>query len=111
MDLVSQLMNKINELNASIKVLRDHGEKLAEAERDYRVALTKEVLVMKDEKQPATLINLTVYGRPNVAPLRFKRDLAQSMYDANLEHINVTKVQIKVLEGQINREWGNGRGD
>lgn len=111
MDLVNQLMTKINELNASIKVLRDHGEKLAEAERDYRIALTKEVMIMKDEKLPATLINLTVYGRHDVAQLRFKRDLAQSMYDANQEHINVTKLQIKVLEGQISREWGKGYGD
>lgn len=107
MDLINQMMNKLNELSASIKVLREHGEKLAEAEREYRIALTKEVLIMKDEKIPATLINLTVYGRDSVAKLRFKRDIAQSMYDANQEHINVTKVQIKVLEGQIQREWGS----
>jgi hypothetical protein len=28
------------------------------------------------------------------------------MYQVNLEHINVTKLQIRVLEGQIQREWG-----
>ena len=111
MDLVNQLMNKINELNASIKVLRDHGEKLAEAEQDYKIALSQEVMIMKDEKLPATLINLTVYGREKVARLRYKRDIAQVMYDTNQEHINVTKLQIKVLEGQIAREWGKGYGD
>ena len=111
MDLVNQMMSKINELTASIKVLRENGTKLAEAERDYRMELSKEVMRMKDEKVPATLINLTVYGHKGVAELRFKRDLAQVMYDANQEHINVTKVQVRVLEGQIQREWGRNTND
>lgn len=105
MDLVNQLLNKLNELNASIKVLREHGEKLAQAEYEYKVELSKEVMRLKDEKIPATLINLTVYGKDNVAKLRFKRDLAQTMYNANQEHINVTKIQIRVLENQVQREW------
>jgi hypothetical protein len=105
MDLVNQLLEKINELNTSIKLLRSNGEKLAEAERDYRVAVSKEVMLMKEEKLPATLINLTIYGRKSVADVRFKRDIAQVMYDSNIEHINVTKVQVRVLENQIQREW------
>ena len=105
MDLVNQLLNKLNELNASIKVLREHGEKLAQAEYENKVELSKEVMRLKDEKIPATLINLTVYGKDNVAKLRFKRDLAQTMYNANQEHINVTKIQIRVLENQVQREW------
>lgn len=106
MDLVNQIMSKMNELSSSIKVLREHGEKLAQAEHDYKVALSQEVLRLKDEKQPATLINLIIHGQPGVATLRLKRDIAQVMYDANMEHINVTKLQIKILESQVAREWG-----
>lgn len=111
MDLVNELSMKLQELSQSIRVLRDHGIKLAEAEYEYKVALSKEVYKLKDEKMPATLINVTVYGHTNIARLRMQRDIAEVMYNANQEHINVTKLQIRIIENQIQREYGqNGQG-
>ena len=54
-----------------------------------------------------TLINQIVYGIPIVADKRFKRDVAQTMYQTNLEYINTTKLQLRILENQLSREWEN----
>jgi hypothetical protein len=53
-----------------------------------------------------TLINQIVYGIPEVASKRFKRDIAETMYQTNLEYINTTKLQLRILENQLQREWG-----
>lgn len=108
MELLEELQRKNKELTQSIKLLRENGTKYAEAERDYKVKLRQEALKLRqDKKMPVTLIDLVIYGVPEVAELRFKRDVAEAMYNANQEHINVTKLQIKIIESQLSREWHN----
>ena len=100
------------ELTASIKKLRTNGEKLAEAERDYKITLRKEALILRSGDMPVTLINSIIYGVPEVAEKRFKRDVEEANYEANKEHINITKLKLRILEAQLAREWGNaGKGD
>ena len=57
-----------------------------------------------------TLIQQVVYGVPEVADKRFKRDVAEAMRDTAQENINVLKLQIRILESQLSREYGNIRG-
>ena len=100
------------ELTVSIKKLRANGEKLAEAERDYKITLRQEALRLRAGDMPVTLINSIIYGVQEVADKRFKRDVCQATYDANKEHINVVKLKLRILEAQLNREWGQaGKGD
>ena len=102
----------MQELTASIKKLRTNGAKLAEAERDYKITLRQEALKLRAGDMPATLINNIIYGVDEVAGKRFTRDVAQANYDANKEHINVTKLKLRILEAQLSREWGAaGKGD
>ena len=56
---------------------------------------------------PVTLIQQVVYGIPEVAEKRFKRDVAEAMRNTAQENINVQKLQIRILEEQIKRDWGN----
>lgn len=95
------------ELTASIRKLRDNGAKLAEAERDYKLTLRKEALRLRAGDMPVTLINNIIYGVPEVAEKRFKRDVEQANYDANKEHINICKLKLRILENQLSREWNN----
>lgn len=106
MDLMNELQQKIKELEISIKQLRTSGTNYAQAERDYKVLLRQEVLKLRDEGQAIGVITLTCYGIPSVAEARFKRDTAEAIYKANLEAISTIKLQIRVLENQINREFG-----
>lgn len=112
MDLFEQIESLMAELTASIKQLRKNGEKLAEAEKDYKTTLTTEALKLRAEDTPVTLINTTIYGLKGVAEKRFARDVAQATYEANKEHINICKLKLRILEGQLSREWGaSGKGD
>lgn len=106
-DLINELNQKSDELTASIKLLKDHGKRLSLAERNYKVEVNQEVLRLRAEGMAVTLIQLVVYGQPKVAELRMLRDIAEVMYETNKEHINVCKLQIRILEGQIQREWGS----
>ena len=106
MDLMNELQQKIKELEISIKQLRTSGTNYAQAERDYKILLRQEVLKMRDEGQAIGVITLTCYGIPSVAEARFKRDVSEAVYKANLEAISTIKLQIRVLENQINREFG-----
>lgn len=106
MDLYNELKSKIQELEISIRSLRKTGQKYAEAEKDYKILLRQEVLKLRDEGQAIGVITLTCYGIPSVAEARFKRDVAETVYKANLEAINSIKLQLRLLENQIQREYG-----
>lgn len=107
MDLYNELNQKIKELETSIRSLRNTGQSYAEAERDYKILLRQEILKMRDEGQAIGVITLICYGIPSVAEARFKRDIAEAVYKANLEAINSIKLQLRLLESQIQREYGN----
>lgn len=106
MDLFNQIQELTEKLNVAIKSLAKKGQELAEAERDYKITLRQEALKLRQEKNMAvTLINQIIYGIPEVADKRFKRDIAEAMYQTNLEYINTTKLQLRILENQLQREW------
>lgn len=107
MDLQIELTEKIKQLELCIKELSKSGRAYAEAERDYKIELRKECLALRDEGMAIGMIDKTCYGIPNVAEKRFIRDVAKTRYEANQEAINSLKLQLRLIEGQINREWGN----
>ena len=107
MDLYNELNYKIKQLNESLKRLSENGSKYAEAERDYKILLRQEVLKLRDEGQAIGVISLTCYGIPKVAEARFKRDVAEAIYKANQEAINTLKLEIRLIENQLQREYTN----
>ena len=107
MDLIQDLQQKMEELNVSLRHLRKTGTAYAEAERDYKVLLRQECLRLRDEGMAIGMIDKTCYGIPSVAEARFRRDVAEITYKANQEAINTIKLQIRILESQIQREWVN----
>ena len=110
MDLYEEITRLVNELDISVKHLRKSGTELAEAEQKYKICLREEALKLRSEKNmPVTLINQIIYGVPEVASLRFDRDVKEAVYQANLESINSTKLKLRILENQLNREWGQAK--
>lgn len=107
-DLIEQVNRLNSELTQSIKLLRKNGDAYAQAEHDYQVAKAQTVLKMKDAGATSTEINLSIKGQPEVSEKLFQRDVARVMYEANQEHINTVKLQLRLLDNQIAREWGNG---
>lgn len=104
-DLYNELQNKIKELEVSIKQLRTSGTTYAQAEKDYKVLLRQECLKLRDSGMAIGMIEKTCYGIPSVAEARFKRDVAEAVYKANLEAINSIKLQMRLIENQLQREF------
>lgn len=102
-----EIEEKNKMLDKAIKDLAQNGYDLATKERDYKVAVNKKALQLRAEDMPVTLINQVIYGYNDIALLRFERDTAEVKYNANLEYINTIKLQIRILENQMQREWGN----
>jgi hypothetical protein len=106
MDLFNELQAKTKELEISIKSLRQTGTNYAQAEKDYKVLLRQECLKLRDEGMAIGMIDKTCYGIPSVAEARFKRDVAEAIYKANMEAINSIKLQMRLIENQLSREYG-----
>jgi hypothetical protein len=106
MELFNELQAKTKDLEISIKSLRQNGTKYAQAEKDYKVLLRQECLKLRDEGMAIGMIDKTCYGIPSVAEARFKRDVAEAVYKANLEAINSIKLQMRLIESQLQREYG-----
>lgn len=105
-----KLVNILNDLSQSltseINALEGQGVKCAKTEAEYKKTLRVEALKLKSQDMAVTLIDKVVYGVDEVAMKRLERDIAESKYKAMQERINGIKLQMRILENQIEREWG-----
>ena len=102
-----EIQERTKKLDQAIEHLAENGRDLAEKEKEYKIALNQKALQLRAEDMPVTLINQVIYGYEDIALLRLARDTAQVKYNANQEFINVLKLEIRILENQIAREYGN----
>lgn len=107
MDLSIELNNKMKDLDVAIRSLRKTGEDYAKAYTDYRVALAKELLILKNEGYAITLAGDIARGKPEIAHLKFLEISKEAIYKANLESINATKLAIKIIQEQMNKEYSS----
>ena len=106
-DLWSEIKTKTRELDVCVRELRKSGTAYAEAEKAYKIKLREECLRLRGQEMPVTLIDKVCYGIDEVAELRFKRDCARVVYDANRDAINAIKLEIRIINEQLSREWSN----
>ena len=106
MELLQELQKLNNDLLVSVKSLRKTGREKAAAEREYYVAKAQESLRLKESGQPVTMIQMIIKGEKNVAEKMFKFHVADVTHQANVEHVQATKLQMRLLEAQISREYG-----
>ena len=108
MDLWQMIEEKTKYLDKAIDELAKNGYDLATKERDYKIAVNKKALELRAKDMPVTLIQQVIYGYDDISKLRFERDTAEVKYNANQEYINTIKLQIRILESQLNREYTKG---
>lgn len=110
-DLISEIGAKSSLLDKAIAQLSVRGKVYAQAERDYRVALRKAILTARAEGMPVTIISDVCRGHPEIARLRLEKDIALTVYEAAKEAIQGYKLQIRILDAQVEREWGRASRD
>lgn len=104
-DLMEEMAAKVGLLDTALRKLGERGRMHAQTERDYRVALAQKILIERDKGTPVTIISDVCRGSAEIAAKKFERDCAETNYEAAKEAINTYKLQIRILENQIEREW------
>lgn len=107
-DLMNEVGIRSARLDAALREFGKRGREYAEAEHDYRVALSQIMLRERDKGTPVTIISDVCKGSAEIAKLRLKRDISEIMYKSSMEAINVYKLQLRILENQVDREWHSG---
>lgn len=104
-DLSVQMRDLQARLNATLGEFGKWGKALAKAEYDYKTACSQEILKERTNGLPVTIIMDVCKGKSEIAKLRMNRDVAEVMFKAAGEHINAIKLEMRVVESAIEREW------
>ena len=85
----AKLIHVIETLCRNLSIKNDEFTNLAdtraEAEKEYKMSVRKQILLHKEEGYAATLIPKLVEGHKQVAELKFKMDVAEALVKANIE--------------------------
>ena len=85
----TNLLDSMHEARAIADRLQGLAEDWAKAERDYQVANTKEIIMMKEKGLAVTIVNEIVRGMPHIADLKYQRDLSAEVLKANHKLLSV----------------------
>ena len=106
MELLNELQDKRKLLNQALAECVKRGTKLAQAEKEYKAANAKFILAERAKGTAATLIKDLAMGDDDIVILRLERDIASVYYENAKEAVNVYKLEARLIEEQIAREWG-----
>lgn len=105
-DLYSERESLRRKLDQCIRMLRETAGDYAKADREYNVAVRACWMRLRDRDMPIGMISKVYKGEPDVAEKRFALIQAEAMKDANKEAVMSYKLQLRLVEDQIQREWG-----
>ena len=108
-NLVAEIAEKTELLDTAVEKLKRRGKAFAKAESIYRAELAKAILEERANGTPVTIISDICRGKPEIARLRLDRDCKEVLYKSAAEAINNYKLQIRILDAQIEREWHSGQ--
>lgn len=104
-ELLVYLQKKRDELARTLVESKKRGIAFSDAERDYKREKAKFIAQKRMENMPVTLIRDLAQGDVYISELRHARDVAKVLYQNAAEAINVYKLECRLVEAQIKREW------
>lgn len=106
-ELITQIMDMQKELGSAVKNYRKYGLEFSDAEARYQAKKAFVAEQMKASGASATFISEVLKGK--CADELKAREEKKAIYETQKEYVNYVKTNIRILEGQINREWGLSR--
>jgi hypothetical protein len=98
-------MNDLNNLlTTALGEYKKRGNDYAKAYSNYRKLVAQELLRLKAEGMPVTIVYDIARGKEEVAQAKEQEIIAECLYKSCQEAINAYKLQIKILQEQINKE-------
>ena len=103
--MYEEMENLISLLDLALKEYKTRGKEYAKAYKEYRVLVAKKLLELKANGMPVTIAYDIARGDEVVANAKEREIITETLYKSCQEAINTYKLQIKVLQEQINKEW------
>jgi len=101
-DIGKAIYDTSQELQKGAKTLYSYAKQYVEAEQEYRLALAKEIMRLREAKMPVSLI--ADVARGNLADLKFKRDLAEVTYKTAKDMLQALQSQLSGLQTLYKRQ-------
>lgn len=105
-------LQKLEELNnlltSALSEYKKRGQDYAKAYKNYRVKVAQKLLELKAEGMPVTISYDIARGNEGVAKAKEQEIITECLYKSCQEAINVYKLKIKILQSQIDNDYGNG---
>ena len=99
-DQLEQIQVAKELMESANKQFRISGTEYAENEKNYRIALAKKILMLKEEGYAATLIVNLATGDEEVTNLRQKRDISNVLMQSAQSAIYNYRLEYKILNDQ-----------
>ncbi|MED1953963.1 hypothetical protein [Brevibacillus centrosporus] len=95
-DVSTEIRRVSTRLDGVPKAVFNAAKDFAEAEREYRKALSIEIVKLRTDGMPVSIISDVARG--NVADLKFKRDLAEGQYRSCMESAKSLQSEMSGLQ-------------
>lgn len=102
----AQKMQELNNyLTKALAEYKKRGLDYAKAYKNYRMLLSQELLKLKAEGMPVTIAYDIARGTEQVANAKEQEIITECLYKSCQEAINTYKLQIKILQENINKDY------
>lgn len=105
MEELIKLQELNNYLTMALTEYKKRGKEYAEAYKNYRILLSQELLKLRAEGMPVTIAYDIARGTENVAKAKEQEIITECLYKSCQEAINTYKLQIKILQENINKDY------
>lgn len=105
MEEQERMKQLIDLLNAALGEFKKRGTDYAQAFKNYRMLLSQELLRLKAEGMPVTIAYDIARGMEHVADAKEQEIITECLYKSCQEAINTYKLQIKILQENINKDY------
>lgn len=105
MEELEQLKQLNNYLTSALSEYKTRGKEYAKAYKNYRILLSQELLKLKAEGMPVTIAYDIARGTEHVANAKEQEIITECLYKSCQEAINTYKLQIKILQENINKDY------
>lgn len=107
MDLLEEMNRLKTLLNTALAEFKNRGTTYAKTYANYRKLLAQELLKLKAEGMPVTIAYDIARGKEEIANAKEQEIIAETLYKSCQEAINSYKLQMKILQEQIDKEYNN----
>ena len=105
MDLIEEMNRLKTLLNTALTEFKNRGMTYAKTYANYRKLLAQELLRLKAEGMPVTIAYDIARGKEEIANAKEQEIIAETLYKSCQEAINSYKLQMKILQEQIEKEY------